>query len=384
MKIIKSQVLLATAVVFIFMTGCGDESKVESQESAVTLGQALFEDKNFSQNRSMSCATCHSQTFAHIDPRESSQTLGASLGDDNVSIGDRNAPSVGYALFSPDFHFDAAEGLFIGGQFLDGRAKNLKEQAKGPFLNPLEMNMPDVASLIERVKENSDYVRRLKSIYGYNLFDDNEKVFDAIADSIAQFEESAVFSPFDSKFDRFLAGDYQMTDTESRGFAIFSNENNTAGAGRCTLCHTISTHERGHPLLTDFSYDNLGVPTNDALRSVNGQSGSFDFGLYGHSDVNDTTLRGAFKVSSLRNIAVTGPYMHNGVFKNLATVVHFYNTRDVTGALNPETNSTWREGEFHGLRNTDELGNLGLSTQDEADLVAFLKLLTDKRYEDKL
>ncbi|HIC44754.1 MAG TPA: hypothetical protein EYO73_10910 [Sulfurimonas sp.] len=124
----------------------------------------------------------------------------------------------------------------------------------------------------------------------------------------------------------------------------------------------------------------LGVLINTALRTANGQAGNLDPGLFGNTAVNDEDVKGAFKVSSLRNIAVTSPYMHNGKFKDLDTVVHFYNTRD-TGGINPETGATWELGEFHSGRNTDQLGDLGLSFDEEKDLISFLKTFTDKRYE---
>jgi len=379
MKVLDYKVLLLGTVLTMVLAGCGDEDT--GSASKVSLGDSLYHDTSLSMNRTMSCATCHSLEEALIDPRTTSKTLGASLGDDGTSIGDRNTPTAGYASFSPDFHFDNAEGLFVGGQFLDGRALNLKEQAKAPFLNPIEMGMPDIASVLERIKENSVYLVQMQALYGVDIFINDEKAFDAVADSIAAFEKSKEFSPFDSKYDRFLAGTYTLTDQEARGMAIFSDEGNTAGAGRCTLCHPITAAEGSHPLMTDFSYDNLGVPVNTALRTANGQAGSPDLGLFGNPEVNDTQLKGAFKVSSLRNIAVSAPYMHNGIFKELKTVVHFYNTRDVPGAINPETNSTWEMGEFHIGRNTDELGDLGLSDAQENDLVVFLKTLTDKRYE---
>jgi len=86
-------------------------------------------------------------------------------------------------------------------------------------------------------------------------------------------------------------------------------------------------------------------------------------------------------VATLRNIAVTGPYMHNGLFKDLKTVVHFYNTRDVEGAINPETGESWEEGEVDATKNVNELGDLGLTDEEEDALVAFMKTLTDKQYE---
>jgi len=379
----RSNIFVLTTIVGAFFIGCGNgdgdnENKLAIKEA---LGESFYHDTNLSANRTMSCATCHVLKEGLVDPRTTNKTLGASLGDDGTSVGDRNAPSAGYASFSPDFHFDRDEGLFIGGQFLDGRSTDLKAQAKGPFLNPIEMGMPDMASVLERVKENETYVTQMQIVYGITIFADEEKAYDAVAESIAAFESTKVFSPFDSKYDRFLSGTYALNDQEARGMALFSDEADVLGAGRCTLCHPIVAEENARALMTDFSYDNLGVPINTALRTANGQAGNFDVGLFGNPAVTDTDLKGAFKVSSLRNVAVTGPYMHNGVFQELKTAVHFYNTRDVSGSINPETGAAWELGEFHAGRNVDELGDLGLSDADEDDIVAFLKTLTDKRYE---
>lgn len=381
-------IITMSAIAGLFI-GCGNGDDATDNVTKTALGNKLFHDTTLSANETMSCATCHDLDSGLIDPRTTNKTIGASLGDNGFSIGDRNAPTAGYASFSPDFHFDAAEGLYMGGQFLDGRALNLKEQAKGPFLNPLEMGMPDAASVVAKVQANESYVTQFKTLYGENIFDDTDAAYDALADAISEFEKGTEFSSFDSKYDKFIAGTYTLTDAEARGMAIYTNENDQPGAGRCTLCHPIAGEKA---LMTDFSYDNLGVPVNTELRTENGQAGIDDEGLYKtiqsltDLSVGDRDgLKGAFKVSSLRNIAVTGPYMHNGKFKDLATVVHFYNTRDKAGATNPEAGGAlWETGEFHAGRNTDELGDLGLSVQDENDLVTFMKTFTDERYEHLL
>lgn len=366
----KSNILLSVTVsAFLFM-GCGSDN---STSNPVELGNKLFNDKSLSKDKTMSCATCHEVNDAFVDPRPTNLSLGASLGDNLVSIADRNAPTAGYAQFIPAFHFDAEEGLFIGGQFLDGRASDLTAQAKQPFLNPVEMNMPDEASVVARVQENTSYVSALKKFYGEDIFDDTQKAYHAIADSIAQFESSETFAPFSSKFDKMMKGEAVFTEQENRGLALFN------GKAQCNACHPA---EGTNAHFTDFSYDNLGVPVNHALRDANGIGSDFvDVGLYGNTAVNDEGLKGAFRVSTLRNIAVTGPYMHNGLFKDLATVVHFYNTRDVKGAINPETGAGWEKGEVEVNKNSDELGNLGLSPEEEADIVAFMKTLTDAKYE---
>ncbi len=369
----KHHALLVTTLAGILLIGCGSTDTEGFGYDQIALGEQLFHDTTLSQNKTMSCATCHVIDAAMIDPRETSNTLGASLGDDGFSIADRNAPTAAYASFSPAFHFNSDEGLFIGGQFLDGRAATLSEQAKGPFLNPVEMNMPDAASVITRVKENSSYVSAFKSLYGEDIFDDTARAYEALAQTIAKFEKSKTFSPFDSKYDRAQKGQATLTDAEKRGLDLFN------GKATCSACHPA---EGENALFTDFSYDNLGVPINHALREANGKGADFiDNGLYDNPMVKDATLKGAFKVSTLRNIAVTGPYMHNGVFKDLKTVIHFYNTRDVAGAINPETGAVWEKGEVDINKNTEELGNLKLSEAEENDLLAFLLTLTDAEYE---
>ena len=369
----KHRALLVTTLAGILLSGCGSTDTEGFGYDQIALGEQLFHDTTLSQNKTMSCATCHVIDAAMIDPRETSNTLGASLGDDGFSIADRNAPTAAYASFAPAFHFDSEEGLFIGGQFLDGRAADLTAQAKGPFLNPVEMQMPDAASVIARVKENSSYVSAFKSIYGEDIFDDTDRAYEALAQTIAKFEKSKTFAPFDSKYDRAQKGAAILTEAEKRGLDLFN------GKANCHACHP---GEGEKALFTDFSYDNLGVPVNHALREANGKGADFiDNGLYDNPMVKDATLKGAFKVSTLRNIAVTGPYMHNGVFKDLKTVIHFYNTRDVAGAINPETGEVWEKGEVEINKNDVELGNLGLSESEENDLLAFLQTLTDAQYE---
>jgi len=313
------------------LIGCG--SGTSDSESfgydQITLGEKLYHDTTLSRNKTMSCATCHVINAAMVDDRKTARDFGASLGDDGVSIADRSAHTAAYASFSPRFHFDSHEGLYIGGQFLDGRSADLTEQAKGPFLNPVEMNMPDAASVIQRVKENKDYIAAFKTIYGDDIFNNTQKAYEALATAIATFEKSDTFSPFNSRYDRAQKGDTELSGSEVRGLALFN------GKAQCHACHPADGDKA---LFTDFFYDNLGVPVNHMLRSMNGKGDNFiDNGLYGNSQVKEETLKGAYKVSTLRNIAIMGPYMHNGVFKDLKTVIHFYNTRDVPGAINPET-----------------------------------------------
>ncbi|CAA6808240.1 MAG: Cytochrome c551 peroxidase (EC [uncultured Sulfurovum sp.] len=373
---------VAWALVPLIFIGCGNTNTTSTiSEQKVALGKSLFNDTSLSQNRTMSCATCHDETKGFVDGRiASSVNHAVAESADGLKLGDRNVPTASYAVFIPNFGTIKDEGdiLFQGGQFLDGRSEDLKEQAQEPFLNPDEMQMNSKEDVVDRVKENSTYIQSFQTIYGENIFDEVNASYEAISDAIAAFEKTDLFAPFDSKYDRMLQGTYTFTSDEQAGMALFSDESRA----NCVACHPLLKEDNTTGFFTDFTYDNLGVPTNTVVRMANGKgSGFIDHGLLGNADVNDTELDGAFRVSTLRNVAETGPYMHNGVFRDLKTVVHFYNTRDVAGALNPETGSAWRTGEVDATKNTSELGNLGLTDAEEDLIVTFMKTLSDKRYE---
>ena len=361
-------------------------SSVQAKEahlhSKQALGKALYSDKSLSKNKKMSCATCHHKKRAFIDIRESSIGHMAAFSADEQFIGDRNVPTASYASFIPAFHavIEDGETSYVGGQFLDGRAKDLKEQAKGPFLNPIEMQMPSKEAVMARVMEKKKYKKAFKKIYGKDIFSNTDKSYDALADAIAKFEKSKIFSPFNSKYDKFLKGKKRLSSEALRGLLLFSDSTRA----NCIACHPLTSNNGKGSLFTDFTYDNIGVPVNRKLRALNGKGETFiDHGLLDNPNVHDVKFDGAFRVSTLRNIAKTAPYMHNGVFKELKTVIHFYNTRDVEGAINPETGEPWRDAEVPETVNRTELGDLGLSEREENDIVAFLKTLTDKRHTKK-
>ncbi|GAB4373567.1 MAG: cytochrome-c peroxidase [Kiloniellaceae bacterium] len=353
--------------------------------SVEALGEALFHDPNLSRNRSQACATCHNPDFAFTDPRETAAGLAVSLGDDGVSLGDRNAPSAAYARFSPPFHRDA-EGRYLGGQFLDGREPDLAGQAGGPPLNPIEMGMADKASVVARLRENPRYVAAFKAFYGDSVFTDADKAYRAMAESIAAFEATPVFAPFDSKYDRFLRGEAELSDQEEMGRLLFFSQQFT----NCNLCHQLrSSAIDPQETFSNYQYHNIGVPKNAAVRALNGSGDDFiDHGLLGNPAVDDPAQDGKFKVPSLRNVAVTGPYMHNGVFKDLRTTILFYNKYNSKSAkrqINPETGAAWGEPEVPQNLSLEELTHGPALDDKRIDaLVAFLKTLTDKRYEHLL
>jgi cytochrome c peroxidase len=329
------------------------------------LGQAFFFDTTLSNPKGMSCATCHDPNHDFRDPRPGFPT---SQGAVKGLFGFRNSPSIKYMAYSPEFDpGNPSAGGARGGQFWDGHATDLANQAHFPMLNPIEMGNASAAAIIASVQAGP-YASALKSLYGATIFSNTTNALAAVTDAIATFEKIPQVSPFTSKYDAFLKGEVQLTASETRGLTLFN------GKGNCSGCHTSSPLPDGTPpLFTNFCYANLGLPKNpknpyySIPKQFNPQGSSFiDLGLEGTTGRSSDA--GNFMTPPLRNVAVTGPYFHNGVFTTLAQVVHFYNTRDLGGFAPAEVPATM---------DTIELGNLGLSPQDEADIVAFLGTLTD-------
>ena len=385
----------ALAIVITLGTACGSDT--EPTLTVTELGEALFFDTNLSWNRTQACATCHNPEHAFIDDRldDDGQIAAVSVGDDGTSLGDRNAPTAGYAAFTTPLELGVGtrrrfnkqsrnrtyEGA-LGGFFLDGRASGLEGQAAGPPLNPLEMGMPDEASVVARIEENPEYVRAFRAHFGQAVFDEPATAYAAMTDAIAAFESTEEFAPFDSKYDRWLVGEATFSFIELTGKSLFFSE-----FTNCAICHQL--HSDGDPVnglvetFSGYEYHNIGVPENEAVRADNGVTDP-DLGLASNTQFDDPTERGKFKVPTLRNVAVTEPYMHNGVFRDLKTTVLFYEhfVDPELRPTNPETGEPWREPEIPETVST-ELLEVGDSLTDfEVDaLVCFLRTLTDQRYE---
>jgi cytochrome c peroxidase len=356
------------------------EAPLEGYTTLEGLGQALFFDTNLSAERTQSCATCHDPEFGFADPRGM-----ASLGDDGASLGDRNAPTTAYAAFSPEFHQDT-EGKWFGGQFLDGRAAMLEDQAGGPPLNPIEMGMPDKASVVARLQENGSYIEAFEALFAPGVLDDPETGYAAMAKALAAYERTEEFSPFDSKYDRFLRGEAELTDEEELGRLLFFSQQFT----NCNQCHQLRRSAiDGQETFTDYSFHNIGTPENSVLRGMNGVPlGTVDEGLFANPAITDTGERGKFRTPTLRNVAVTAPYMHNGVFEELRTVILFYNTynsRSEARRINPETGAPFGPPLLPETLSVEELTHGPALDDRRIDaLVAFLRTLTDARYEPLL
>jgi cytochrome c peroxidase len=355
--------------------GLTPESDTTDSSLRVALGKLIFEDKNLSSPIGQSCASCHQSKNFFADPGHA-----VSAGADAHLFANRNAPSISYVKFNPNLFWNKDESLWMGGFFHDGRAKTLQEQASGPFLNPLEMGNKTMAEVVAKVK-GSDYKIVFEQLYGTNIWQNSDAAFNAITAAIVAYEQGPEFATFSSKYDYYLQGKVQLTTQEKRGLELFEAEDK----GNCAACHpSQASAENPQPLFTDYSYDNLGQPANKNLAFYkmndlfNPQGIAYiDNGLANNPHIDNAhEEKGKFKVATLRNIAKTAPYLHNGLFDNLKEVVDFYNQRDLDSKKSP-TERRWAQAEVQENVNDEELGDLKLTPEEVDALVAFMETLTD-------
>lgn len=355
------------------------------------LGKNIYFDK-ISEPGNMACADCHSPKVGFVGPIVGINIHGSVYrGAVAQRFGDRRPPTAAYGGESPVMYYDEPEELFIGGMFWDGRATGLTlgdplaEQAIGPFLNPVEQNNPDALTVLQKIA-GSKYAWLWEEAFGEPLSlepGDVTENYNNVGRAIAAYERSTEVSAFTSKFDYYLKGLVELTVQEALGLELFNDEEK----GKCALCHISELGENGEPpLFTDFTFDNLGVPKNPENPMYKTNPAFIDPGLGGFlaslSETNPVWAAmagenmGKHKVPTLRNVdkrpgaGFTKDYSHNGYFKSLKEIVHFYNTRDVEGA-------NWPEPEYATTVNTEELGNLGLTDEEEDAIVAFMGTLSD-------
>ena len=326
----------------------GGASAASTMSAAAQLGQKIFADTALSASGQQSCASCHVATSAFAEDatasgvdRASPVPLGGLAMD---QTGFRNTPSLMYASLTPAFYI-ASDGSPNGGFFRDGRAATLEAQAVLPFTTAFEMANTDAAAVITRLKTRP-YLADYEALYGAAVLDDPDTALARVGSALAAFErENPAFTPFSSKYDFFQKGQATLTAQEQRGLALF----NDATKGNCSACHPSTTADgKTPPMFTDYSYDNLGVPRNSLIpangaappsdtpsNGTDGVQGYYDLGVCGpfrEQTVDFFSNCGQFKVPTLRNIAVTGPYFHNGRFTTLQDAIGFYVRRDT----NPE------------------------------------------------
>lgn len=366
------------------------------------LGKFLFFDKRLSEPPGQSCAACHVESTGWTGPDPLINLTGSVYeGAVPGRFGNRKPPSSAYATPAPVLHLeDPQQALFVGGNFWDGQATGERlgnpaaDQAQFPFLNPVEQNNPSAEVVVHKVC-TGPYVSLLRRVYGPTICEDTQAAYDSIALAIAAYEGSREVSPYSSKYDAWLAGRAQLTAKELWGLKLFE------GKALCSSCHPSRRGADGTPpLFTDYSYDNLGVPRNPLnpwywqleFNPLGPEWVDFGLGafLYTREDWQQYAWDnlGKVRVPTLRNVdkrpypTFPKAYMHNGFFKTLESVVHFYNTRDTLPVCQPGGPSNvgwdcWPPPEVPWNVNRAELGRLGLTPQEESALVAFLKTLSD-------
>jgi len=323
----------------------------------VALGERLFNDVRFSSNGAVSCANCHASATVFTDTRP------VAVGVDGL-VGTRNSPTIVNAAYNRT-------------QFWDGRSPTLEDQALHPFVNPVEMAMPSHDALLEIVRADRDYVREFRRVFGVRA---DEIRIEHVTQAIAAFERTQIAG--DSPFDRWYFGgdENAVSDAAKRGFEVFLTD------GRCVSCHTI---EQDHALFTDHLFHNIGVGVNAMQGRIEELAKAFlvakregidvDVAVLSDADTShlgrfavtgDLSEIGAFKTPTLRNVALTAPYMHDGSLATLREVVEHYNNGGVLPAGAPV--NPFLAG---GIR------PLGLTEQQIDDLVAFMESLTSPQFE---
>ncbi len=325
----------------------------------IELGKKLFEDKRFSTTGKISCATCHDAAKGFTDG-----PLSVSKGIEDLT-GTRNAPTV-------------INAAYFTTQFWDGRSPSLEEQALHPFLNPVEMGLPSHDPILEIARTDPDYVAMFREVFGKK----GKKItMDEVTKAIAAFERTQVGgnSPFDHYY--FQGEKSALTDAQKRGFDIFVNE------GRCVSCHRV---EQTTALFTDNKFHNIGVGINGIQQDVPELATAFLAADLTLAEVDVKVLTdprtseigrfavtrgfddlGGFKTSTLRNIALTAPYFHDGSVATLREAVVHYNNGGVTNEGDPVND--FLSGGIRPLNLTDEQID---------DLVAFMESLTSPEFAE--
>jgi len=403
---ILKRTLMLSFVCMLVLTGVPLAATLSGQQQ---LGKNLFFDRTLSLNDNQPCSACHEPGAGWTGGKEVvNQHEAIYEGSIPGRFGNRKPLSVAYAAFSPVLYSSRKAGdvrEFIGGNFWDGKATGEKlrspaaDQAHEPFLNPLEQALQDPLVIVSRVCRGG-YANLFFQVCGQDSCNsaNTTAAFDCIALAINAYESSKEVSAFTSKFDAYLKGRAALTKQEREGFSLF-NGNLFSDKAKCRGCHPVMGKA---PLFTDFTYDNLGIPPNpenpfysEAAFNPLGPAWT-DKGLGGVLEMRRDYGKyageslGKFKVPTLRNVdkrpepEFVKAYGHNGFFKSLKGIVHFYNTRDTLPACpggfteaQALANHCWPPPEIALNVNSKEMGHLGLTSEEEDAIVAFLRTLSD-------
>jgi len=383
-----------------------------SVEQLTALGRAMFSDPGLSAGGRLACASCHDPAAA-FGPN--ARTPSPFADADPAHAGTRAIPSLRYAQFAGRFtehtvddeETHGVDGGPTGGLTWDGRADTAREQALIPLFDAREMGNADAAALARRVAA-APYAQQFRQAFsapGRDVLSDPRQVVAWMALAFEVFEQAPEFAPFDSRYDRFLAGRATLSPAELRGLASFRDP----AKGNCDSCHPSQRSAGGHaPLFTDAGFISVGVPRRTDLpplaatasvasraRGAEADLGLCRSGRAGLTD--DPGFCGRFRTPTLRNVALRLSFFHNGAMHSLRDAVAFYGTRDTDPARwyarNPDGSVhvyddlpaeaaafVNREVPFQPLPD----GNPRLDDQDIDDIVAFLRTLTDADAETRI
>lgn len=373
----------------------GAVANAPSNKDMAEIGKLAFFDPSLSASGRMSCATCHSPDHGYAPPNSLAVQLG---GAEMKDAGTRAVPSLRYLrrtpLWSHTFIGNPRERMTetdhvpVGGFTWDGRFDTMAAQAAFPLLAPNEMANPNAAAVAQRLSR-SPYAAKFREVFGQDILSRPDEALAALGQALQRFQlDDPSFQPYDSKFDFYLDGKVELSAQETRGLKLFKDRN----AGNCVACHLIEPGANGaHPLLTDFSFEALGVPRNPEIPA-NADARYYDLGLCGPVRTNQSGERkycGLFKTPTLRNVATRGAFFHNGRFHDLAEAVRFYVERDAVPQKwypHPEGTQQFNDLPPELQDNVDHIdppltlrkGDTPVwSEEDIQDVVVFLKTLSD-------
>jgi len=358
------------------------------------MGRAMFSEPSLSASGRASCASCHDPAHAYGPANRLAVQLG---GGDMATPGTRAVPSLRYIQNVPPFteHYhdddgdDSVDAGPTGGHNWDGRARSAHEQALGPLLSPREMGNKDEAAVLARLRDGP-LAAQFRKTFGDDIFAQPQAAMRGALMALEVFQESpADFYPYTSKYDAWLRKQTKLSAQELRGLSLFNDETK----GNCASCHISRISQGGaFPQFTDYGLISLGVPRNAKL-AVNADPRYFDLGLCGpeRTDLRDhPEYCGRFKTPSLRNVALRKVFFHNGGFDSLEQVLRFYAQRDIAPQKWYSKNADGGVHKFDdqpaGMDGNVNMeapfgGKPGdkpaLNEKEIADMVAFLKTLTD-------
>ena len=377
-------------------------------DQLTALGRAMFNDASLSAGGRLSCASCHDPAAA-FGPN--ARTPSPFADADPTHAGTRAIPSLRYAQFAGRFtehtvddeETHGVDGGPTGGFTWDGRADTAGEQARIPLFDAREMGNADAAALARRIAA-APYAAQFRQAFsapGHDVFADPDRVVAWAALAFEVFEQAPEFAPFDSRYDRFLAGRETLSPAERHGLALYRD----AARGNCETCHPSRRASSGRaPLFTDAGFIAVAAPRRAQLPPLAASAAGYplaaqargseaDLGLCrsGRAGLtDDPSFCGRFRTPTLRNVALRASFFHNGSVHSLRDAVAFYATRDtdparwysrgadgsvrvyddLPAAMAPFVN---REAPFEPLPD----GRPRLDDQDIDDIVAFLETLTD-------